>query len=106
MSAFSPDGRVLASAGSDHTVRLWNPETGDGIGVVLEGHSDVVTDVAFSPEGQLISAGADARVLFWGRPWDVQAACELAARYVTAAQVASYLAPGQEDVGCELNDHL
>ena len=56
--AFSPDGRQLASAGEDGTVRLWDPATG-ARQATLTGHDGRVHAVAFSPDGrQLASAGS------------------------------------------------
>jgi hypothetical protein len=63
--AFSPDGKLLASASQGHTVRVWDPATGASL-QTLEGHSDSVYAVAFSPDGKLLaSASFDHTVRVW-----------------------------------------
>lgn len=72
--AFSPDGRLLASASSDTTVKLWDATTGQELRA-LAGHTGSVRTVAFSRAGQLLaSAGTDGKI----KLWDVAQGSELA----------------------------
>ena len=60
-----PDGKPVASASHDNTVRLWDSATGMAR-KTLEGHSNWVTAVAFSPDGKLVaSVSRDKTVRLW-----------------------------------------
>ncbi|QIS21379.1 TIR domain-containing protein [Nocardia terpenica] len=65
--AFSPDGKRIVSGGFDGTLRLWDTDSGQPIGVPLTGHTDSVTSVAFSPDGKRIVSGSNDQTV---RLWD------------------------------------
>jgi RNA polymerase sigma factor (sigma-70 family) len=63
--AFSPNGKILASGGGDHLIRLWEPATGRPIRL-LAGHVTTINAIAFSPDGKILaSAGSDQTVRLW-----------------------------------------
>ena len=65
---WSPDGKQLASASNDQTVRVWDAGTGKQIHC-MGGHIDWVYSVAWSPDGKrLVSESSDHTV----RVWDVE----------------------------------
>ena len=63
--AFSPDGRKLASTGSDRSLRVWDADTLAPL-ELFNGHADEVWCVAWMPDGQrMITGGKDGLVMLW-----------------------------------------
>jgi WD40 repeat protein len=62
--AFSADGKRLASASFDRSVRIWDLATNKQT-LSLTGHSDFVYSVAFSPDGQYLGSASKDRSVKW-----------------------------------------
>ena len=63
--AFAPDGKTLASASWDRTIRLWEVGSNQSL-ASLEEHRDDVLSVAFAPDGKtLASGGREGAIRLW-----------------------------------------
>lgn len=72
--AFSPDGRTLASASYDKSIKLWDLQSKKEI-ATLTGPSGYVGDVAFSPDGQTLAFASRNKTI---KLWDLQSKKEIA----------------------------
>ncbi len=69
--AASHDGRFIAAAGDDHSIRIINVATGKTFST-LTGHTDWIQSLVFSSDSQeLYSAGNDGRVLKWNHQYPI-----------------------------------
>ncbi len=113
-AVFSPDGRlVLSSAGgvigqhekstNDHTIRLWNAETGEEIRR-FTGHTSNVYQAVFAPDGRYVVSGSADRTV---RVWDMATGNELrcfkghtgVVRSVAVSPDGMYALSGGDDLG-------
>ncbi|MBI4615443.1 MAG: serine/threonine protein kinase [Planctomycetes bacterium] len=63
--ALSPDGKLLATAGDDATVRIWEVESGRSLRILV-GHAAPVYAIAWSPDGmRLATMGTLDSIRIW-----------------------------------------
>jgi len=65
---YSSDGKYLASASLDDTIKLWEVETGRLLRT-LAGHTNDVCSVCYSPDGKYLASGSDDYTI---KLWEVK----------------------------------
>jgi WD40 repeat protein len=70
----SSDGKLLATAGGDGIIKIWNTNTGDAL-LTIDGHNKkIIDEIKFNPQGSLLaSTGWDNKL----KIWDVASGAEL-----------------------------
>jgi WD40 repeat protein len=64
--AYSPDGRLIASGGWDHVIRLWDAASGEQVGVLGAEGVFIPFALAFSTDGhRLVSRSDDGKLRIW-----------------------------------------
>ncbi len=112
--AVSKDGRLLATAAQDNTIKLWQLPEGKHLRT-LTGHTRTIIRLAFTPDTKhLISAAADMTVRMWSvatgkmeRQWDSDHTPDWHTGWVQAIAVSvngKWLATGSRDTTVKVWD--
>ncbi|MBD1849748.1 hypothetical protein H6F87_07000 [Cyanobacteria bacterium FACHB-502] len=64
---FSPNGSLLTGSCGDHTIRLWNSQTGQPIHI-LHAYNDWIRALNFSADGKMLASGGQDLIV---NPWNV-----------------------------------
>jgi small GTP-binding protein len=65
---WSPNGKILAAAGQEKTILLWNSEKGNYL-YQIGNHQDVICSIAWAPNSKMIASGSDDKTV---RIWNVE----------------------------------
>ena len=74
--AISPNETLLATAGDNSIIKVWDPKTGDEI-TKFQGHDGPVRTIKFVNENKLVSGGDDRTI----RLWDMKNTSSLSKEY-------------------------
>lgn len=89
---FSPDGKILASASRDGSVRLWNVADRTCI-KTLSGHTASVASVSFSPDGKMLVSGSSDKTV---KLWSVETGDCIKTLYAISARSVCFSPDGQK----------
>ena len=99
--AWATDGKRLASASKDHTIRVWDTETRELV-AVLEGHTDTILGIDWTPnEETLISTSDDGTI----KTWDTNTGDLLCAAENKASNAISWHPSGKMFTSASRDEH-
>ncbi len=64
--AFSPDGKLLATAGMDSEAHIWRIADGKRVQTIEETELNSIDDVVWTPDGKLLAFVCEGTIRFWG----------------------------------------
>jgi WD40 repeat protein len=101
--AVSPDGKFIATACGDKTVRLFDAATGKEVRSYAgpQGHTKMVLTLAFSPDGRTLASGSEDNTL---KLWDIPVSEPVRTLAQQQALYCVALSPDGTKLGCGLKD--
>ncbi|KAF7975275.1 hypothetical protein HWV62_10164 [Athelia sp. TMB] len=101
--AYSPNGRRIASASLDGTIRVRDTETGEELWAPFQRHSKAVLSIAYSPSGRHIVSGSfDDTVQIWDSETG-EAVGESPFKHYAGVNCVTYSSDGMHILSCAIN---